>query len=73
MQEKWQIAGDKAGSGNTANIGSISGTITDFQRGRGVFQSESEFLAYWRGYGRTAQERSGLYRNIAEFRVMYQC
>ena len=73
VQEKWRIAGDRAGSGNTANIGSITGTLSDFQQGNGVFQSESEFLAYWRGYGRTAAERAGRYRNIQEFRVMYQC
>ena len=73
MQEKWRISGDKAGSGDTLNIGSINGTLIDFQLGNGVFQSESEFLAYWRGYGRTAEERTRLYRNAIEFRVMYQC
>ncbi len=73
MQEKWRISGDRAGSGNTTNIGSINGTLADFQQGNGVFQSESEFLAYWRGYGRTAEERARLYRNVGEFRVMYQC
>lgn len=73
VQEKWRISGDRAGSGNTTNIGSISGTLTDFQQGNGVFQSEAEFLAYWRGYGRTAEERARLYRNVGEFRVMYQC
>lgn len=73
MQEKWRIAKDSAGSGNTTNIGSIVGTIADFTQGRGVFQSESEFLAYWRSYGRTAAERGPLYHNISEFRVMYQC
>lgn len=73
VQEKWRISGDKAGSGNTTNIGSISGTLADFQQGNGVFQSEAEFLAYWRGYGRTAADRAQLYRNIAEFRAMYQC
>ncbi len=50
MQEKWRIAGDKAGSGNTANIGSINGTIEDFIEGKGAFASEEEFLQYWRGY-----------------------
>ncbi len=73
MQEKWRIAGDRAGSGNTTNIGSITGTLGNFQQGNGVFQSEGEFLTYWRGYGRTAVERARLYRNIDEFRVMYQC
>jgi len=68
MQEKWRIAGDKAGSGNTANIGSIGGAIADFEEGKGVFRSESEFLEYWRGYGRDAATRSMAYSNISEFR-----
>ena len=33
FQEKWKIAGDKAGSGNTTNIGSISGRLEDFVAG----------------------------------------
>ena len=68
VQEKWRIAGDRPGSGNTANIGSIRGTLADFQGGNGVFRSEAEFLAYWRGYGTTAQTRS--YRNVEEFRAL---
>lgn len=56
MQEKWRIAGDKAGSGNTTNIGSIKGTMNDFVDGNGVFESEEEFLEYWRGYKRSAKE-----------------
>lgn len=68
MQEKWRIAGDKAGSGNTTNIGSISGTIADFDEGRGMFGSEAEFLEYWRGYERTAAARRLAYSNIDEFR-----
>ena len=34
VQEKWRIAGDRAGSGNTTNIGSITGTIDDFREGK---------------------------------------
>ena len=68
MQEKWRVAGDKAGSGNTANIGSIKGTIEDFIAGNGIFESEDEFLAYWRGYRRTASERRQSYSNVLEFR-----
>ena len=67
MQEKWRIAGDRAGSGNTANIGSITGTIDDFRSGNGVFQTEQEFLEYWRGYERTAPERELSYSSISEF------
>ena len=67
VQEKWRIAGDKAGSGNTTNIGSINGYIKDFKNGKGPFKSEKEFLEYWRGYKRTANERT-VYTNIDEFR-----
>ena len=35
-QEKWKIASDKSGSGNTANIGSIK-KIDDIINGNGVF------------------------------------
>ncbi|MDE2833781.1 MAG: restriction endonuclease [Bacteroidota bacterium] len=69
MQEKWRIAGDRAGSGNTANVRSIRGTIEDFRAGNGVFTSESEFLEYWRGYRRTKRERQTAYSNIREFRT----
>lgn len=68
MQEKWRIAKDKAGSGNTANIGSIKGTMADFREGGDIFESEAEFLEYWRGYKRTAKERRLFYSNIQEFR-----
>ncbi|MGH7510038.1 MAG: type II restriction endonuclease [bacterium] len=68
VQEKWRIAGDCAGSGNTTNIGSINGTLEDFREGRGCFESEAEFLEYWRGYGRTKADRSGVYSNISQFR-----
>ena len=69
MQEKWMIAGDSAGSGNTANVGSISGTLQDFRDGNGPFNSELEFLEYWRGYKRTKEERQSAYSNIHEFRA----
>lgn len=68
VQEKWKIAGDRAGSGNTTNIGSIRGTLEDFREGRGVFRDKDEYLAYWRNYGRTAADRTGRYSNIEEFR-----
>ena len=69
MQEKWQIAGDRAGSGNTTNIGSVGGTIDDLTSGNGVFDSEMEFLEYWRGYKRTERGRRSSYSNIHEFRA----
>lgn len=66
IQEKWRIAGTSAGSGNTTNIGSISGHIEDFREGKGPFNSEAEYLTYWRGYGKTKSER--IFSNIIEFR-----
>lgn len=66
VQEKWRIASDQAGSGNTTNIGSVYATIADFRKGKGLFKSESEFLEYWRNYGRTKAERN--FSNIDEFR-----
>ncbi|MEO1964651.1 type II restriction endonuclease [Hyphomonas sp.] len=71
VQEKWRISSDRAGSGNTTNIGSINGTIDDFRAGNGPFTSEEEFLAYWRAYGRTKADRSN-FSNIAEFRRLEQ-
>ncbi|MCY4184227.1 MAG: hypothetical protein OXC82_05435 [Rhodobacteraceae bacterium] len=70
MQEKWKIAGDRTGSGNTRNIGSIRGSIGDFRDGNGVFESEGEFLAYCRGYRKKAEERKNSYSNISEFRSL---
>jgi len=71
VQEKWKIASDKAGSGNTANIGSIKGYLSDFIDGNGVFSSEQEFLRYWQGYKRTKKERDLSYSNIEEFRNLF--
>lgn len=69
VQEKWRIASDRAGSGNTTNIGSIYGTIDEFRQGKGPFVSEDEFLEYWRSYGRTKADRSE-FSNIGEFRSL---
>jgi hypothetical protein len=70
VQEKWRIASGHAGSGNTTNIGSIEGVLDDFVAGRGVFTSEKEFLAYWRGYGRTSADRESSYSTIEQFRAL---
>lgn len=47
-EEKWKISGDKGGSGNTANIGSIQ-YIDDILQGNGVFKNlgEKVFDEYW--------------------------
>lgn len=49
--EKWKIASDKSGSGNTANIGSIN-NINDIINGRGMFSKlgETWFDDYWMNY-----------------------
>jgi hypothetical protein len=67
VQEKWRISSDKAGSGNTTNIGSIRGKLTDFVAGNGPFNDEAEFLDYWRNYGRTAADRTD-FKTIAGYR-----
>jgi len=50
--EKWEIASDLQGSGNTANIGSIV-SIHDILNGNGVFKNLGEkwFDEYWMNYG----------------------
>lgn len=51
VAEKWQIASDKGGSGNTANIGSIN-NIDDIINGQGMFSKLGEiwFDDYWMNY-----------------------
>jgi len=41
VAEKWRIASDKSGSGNTANIGSIN-NIQDILDGNGMFAKLGE-------------------------------
>lgn len=50
--EKWQLASDRQGSGNTANIGSIT-HIDDILKGNGIFAKLGEdwFDEYWMNYG----------------------
>lgn len=52
-EEKWRIASDKGGSGNTANIGSIQ-KIDDILLGNGVFAKAGEelFDDYWANFGK---------------------
>lgn len=68
VAEKWKIASDKPGSGNTANIGSIK-DIADLLNERGVFAAYSEdvFDEYWRNYGRTFTPVEGGTRKITSF------
>ena len=64
--EKWRIASDRRGSGNTANIGSID-KITDILSGNGMFRllGEKWFDDYWMNYGKiTVQDDTGKIKKI---------
>lgn len=74
VQEKWKIASDRPGSGNTKNIGSIT-RISDLIAGNGPFAAlgKSVFDDYWMHYlTRDMAARAELvapyYRNLAEYR-----
>jgi len=58
--EKWRLASDKQGSGNTANIGSIT-FIEDIMAGNGVFArlGEQWFDEYWMNYNVTTWMKKG--------------
>ncbi len=64
-EEKWRIASDKSGSGNTANIGSIQ-NIADILSGNGVFAKAGEdlFDDYWMNYGKIEIRKSGKIKKI---------
>jgi hypothetical protein len=72
VQEKYKIASDRPGSGNTANIGS-SADIEVLRNGTGVFSTlgEAVFEDYWRNYLTQKDARmSGrprVYHNILEY------
>ena len=50
--EKWKIATDKQGSGNTANIGGALMTPEDMENGNGIFRDENEFDDFWINYNK---------------------
>ncbi|HPD65619.1 MAG TPA: type II restriction endonuclease [Bacteroidia bacterium] len=58
--EKWKIASDKQGSGNTANIGSIF-DIEDLKNENGIFSKIGEewFDEYWINYGSATMVKDG--------------
>jgi hypothetical protein len=58
--EKWEIASDRSGSGNTANIGSIT-RIRDILDGNGMFKhlGEKWFDDYWMNYGKITLPETG--------------
>ncbi len=72
IAEKWRIASDKGGSGNTANIGSIQ-RIKDILEGKGMFSrlGEEWFDDYWMNYGKitrkTSDSRTVKIRSLQEF------
>lgn len=58
--EKWKIASDKQGSGNTANIGSIF-DIEDLKNENGIFSKLGEewFDEYWINHGSATMVKDG--------------
>lgn len=74
VQEKWKIAIDRPGSGNTKNIGSVS-SIEDLINGRGTFSDlgEDVFNDYWQYYltadmAKKAELPKPYYKNISEYK-----
>lgn len=68
--EKWKIASDRSGSGNTANIGSIN-NIRDILGGNGMFARLGElwFDEYWMNYRKiTVPDGSGGSKKISTLR-----
>jgi hypothetical protein len=67
--EKWEIASDSSGSGNTANIGSVK-SIDDLVLGNGVFKrfgndGEKWFDDFWCNYGKiTVLDNKGQAKKI---------
>ncbi len=72
VQEKWRIAGEQPGSGNTKNIGSIR-SVSDLVTGNGPFapHGEAVFDDYWMNYLTQDMARAidseVPYRNLAEY------
>ncbi len=68
--EKWEIASDRSGSGNTANIGSVD-NIEDILSGNGMFKTLGEeiFDDYWMNYGKiTVIDISGKEKRITKLK-----
>lgn len=67
-EEKWKIASDKGGSGNTANIGSIQ-KIDDILSGNGVFAKAGEelFDDYWANFGKMEVVVNGKRKKLSSF------
>lgn len=67
-EEKWKIASDKGGSGNTANIGSIN-YIEDIVNGNGIFAKAGEevFDDYWANFGLLQIKKGRKYEKLSSF------
>ena len=74
FQEKWRIATDKPGSGNTKNIGSVK-KINDWVTGKGTFSDlgEDVFDNYWMNYNTKDMARAidskPPFTNLEEYKV----
>ena len=72
LQEKWRIASDRPGSGNTKNIGSVR-ELNALVQGAGLFSphSQSVFDDYWRNFLTNDMARAidsdVPYRNLEEY------
>jgi hypothetical protein len=72
LQEKWRIAGEHPGSGNTKNIGSVR-DIQSLVKGNGPFPpyGREVFDDYWMNYltedMARAIDSNVLYRNLGEY------
>ena len=72
LQEKWQVASDRPGSGNTKNIGSVK-EIQSLEEGGGPFTpfGEDVFDDYWMNYLTSdmaqAIDSTVPYRNLGEY------
>lgn len=73
FMEKYRLAGDKPGSGNTDNIGTFkSNSMEAFQYGAGPFAllGNEVFEHYWRNYPRnadTAREKADKFKNLPAY------
>ena len=76
FQEKWRVASDRPGSGNTRNIGSVT-DLTALHEGKGPFvylgeEGEGIFNEYWQQYlnrdmARAAELSAPPFRNLREY------
>jgi hypothetical protein len=76
FHEKWRVASDRPGSGNTRNIGSIT-DLTALREGKGPFtrlgdEGEAIFNEYWQQYlnrdmARAAELSAPPFRNLREY------